>query len=129
MVALEWVAMSDTKRPSRSAPATPSKRAPKRNSVAHKRPSIAKDAGSDVARLATCEADLAVTRTEVAGMKVEVGSLRAAVELLREELALAIARLRKLPPPLPAENWDEVISVDERELILDSIRPPPRSGS
>src|SRR5579859_7475543 len=56
-------------------------------------------------------------------LHADVDLLRAEVETLRSELALAMARIRRVPPPLPAHHHEEVISVDEREVVLETIRP------
>lgn len=76
------------------------------------------------ARLEKCESQLASARHEIGTLRAEFNMVSARLESLNVEMALAAARVRKLPPPLPAENWDDVISVDEKEVILESIRPP-----
>ncbi len=106
----------------RMAPTKPPHRTSKRphsRPASHAKPDrpAPRPQGSGDARLSECEA-------AVVSLHADVDALRSEVSALRAELALAVARMRKLPPPLPAENWDEVISVDEREVILESIRPP-----
>jgi hypothetical protein len=54
---------------------------------------------------------------EVAALRAEVVKLRGEVHLLR-----ATGR-RQVPPPLPRIEED-VITVDEREVTLESLRPP-----
>jgi hypothetical protein len=78
------------------------------------------------AQVAGCEAEIQKLRAEVDALHADADTLRGDVATLRNELALAKASMRKLPPPLPAQNWDDVITVDEKEVILGSIRPPQR---
>ena len=60
--------------------------------------------------------------------EAELDAMRALVETLRAEVDEARTRVRKAPPPLPADLSEEIISLDEREVTLETARPPPVSS-
>jgi hypothetical protein len=75
------------------------------------------------ARLAACEAGLAKATGDVAELRSSVEAILAELDDLRASVVSGFARLRKIPPPLPLDDSHEIISVDEREVTLESIRP------
>jgi hypothetical protein len=81
-------------------------------------------AGADPGvRLAACETGLAKATGDIAALRSRVESIVAELDDLRATIATSLARLRKVPPPLPREGSAEAILVDEREVTLESIRP------
>ena len=112
--------MAPSKPPERKPSKRPPPRLPSRPHTAIRseapRPSSKEDA-----RLSQCE-------LAIVSLHEEVEALRADLQELRMALASSGgSRGRKRPPPLPdGKEGDEVILVDEREVVLESIRPRPR---
>ena len=70
------------------------------------------------ARLEACLEETAKLRHEVKALRTDVSHLRAVIAQL--------IKRNKHPPPLPpdgAGEGEDVIHVDERDVVLESIRP------
>jgi hypothetical protein len=86
------------------------------------RPSDASKAVDPAARITACEAELAKATADIIGLRLSVQAIHAELDDLRAGIASGLSRLRKLPPPLRASSH-EIISVDDREVTLESVRP------
>jgi hypothetical protein len=69
------------------------------------------------------------TREESLGARLdrlaaEVGALRNELVKLRGEVHVMRGTRRNAPPPLPRPSEDDVITVDERDVTLESVKPP-----
>ncbi|MDP8999029.1 MAG: hypothetical protein M3O46_02850 [Myxococcota bacterium] len=106
--------MADTKKP----PPTPQGR----GAISRSNRPAAPRFADPVARIAACEAGLAKATSQIATLRLSVEAIHVELAELRATVTSGLARLRKLPPPLRASPT-EVISVDEREVTLESIRP------
>jgi hypothetical protein len=100
--------MATTKRPSRGPPHSH----PGQGSIRPRRKTPPPDW-----RIAGCEAQLD-------NLRVEVEALRGELHRVKTELASVIRRMRKHPPPLPEHRAEEIITVDEGEIVLETVRPP-----
>jgi hypothetical protein len=109
--------MAESKKPPRQTPRTGS------SFPRSQRPSSASKAVDPAARLAACEAGLARATSDIAALRVSVEVLVSELDDLRALVATGLSRRRSRPPPLPEGNSHEIITVDEREVTLESIRP------
>jgi hypothetical protein len=111
--------MAPSKPPDRKLSKRPPPRLPSRPHAAI-RGEAPRPAFKDDARLSQCEA-------AIVGLHDEVAALRNELHELRVLVSPGGSKGRKRPPPLPdGKEGDEVIVVDEREVVLESIRPRPR---
>jgi hypothetical protein len=72
--------------------------------------------------MAVFETGLAKATGDIAALSSRVDAIVADLDDLRRRISAGLERLRRLPPPL-ADQSHEIISVDEREVTLESIRP------
>jgi hypothetical protein len=109
--------MADSKKPPRHTPHTGS------SLPGVRRPSGSAKAVDPAVRLAACEAGLARVTSDIAALRVSVEVIVAELDDLRAHMATSPSRRRKLPPPVLRDTSHEIITVDEREVTLESIRP------
>jgi hypothetical protein len=109
--------MAESKKPPRQTP-RPGSSFPRAG-----RPSGASTFMEPAARIAACEAGLARATSDIAALRVSVEVIVAELDELRARVATSLARRRSQPPPLPEDGNHEIITVDEREVTLESIRP------
>jgi hypothetical protein len=61
--------------------------------------------------------------SELRDVRWQVEALRAELMLLTTKLEAMSSRVRQMPPPLYVGQSEEIISVDESHVTLESIRP------
>ena len=124
--------MADSKKPPRSGRGS---RSSSRNSIRVSKAPAAKVVES-TDRLGELEMQLAKANAEIDLLRQKTDAMRADIGALRS-LVVGMpggARSRKDPPPLPIEHIEhvdrrsspDIIMVDERDVMLESIRPKGR---